>query len=232
MYLVQDIIQEMEEKYHMFLEEKRGILYTFRKLWREYNITESSDEEDQLKQLVFNIVWASMVVKEDADTIETYGMRICKMLWEYERDKEKLRSCCSDNDIKLIEGMIAQINACKDRMYPVKEMVTEIEGMYHMFLKDNLGSAYVFGNLRDIYRPDVQTDEGLMIQSLIYDIIIASVNLQEEVLTSSQKFCIGETIIAYEKHKEKIFMYYDDNDIKQIEDMIDQINACKEKWVK
>lgn len=68
-----------------------------------------------LKQLVFNIVWVSMLVKEDADTVEEYGMRIRKMLWEYERDKEKLRSCYSDNDMKLIKDMIVQISACKEK---------------------------------------------------------------------------------------------------------------------
>lgn len=232
MYPVQNIMQEMEEKHQIFLGEDRNVRNVFKKLWKERDISEGSDEKDKLKQLVFNIVWASMIVKEDADIVEEYGMRVRKMLWEYERDKEKLRSCYSDNDMKLIEGMIDQINVCKDKMCPVKQMISFMEETYLLYSKRNQGLVYVFGNLWKAYEIYYCSEEEDMLQTLVYDIIIANMNLQEELLTPSQKFCIGETIIAYEKHKEKIFIYYDDNDIKLIEDMIDQINACKEKWVK
>ncbi|MCM1500692.1 MAG: hypothetical protein NC124_19695 [Clostridium sp.] len=232
MYSVQNIIQGMEEKCQVFLEEDENVRNVFKKLWKERDISEDSDEEVLLKQLVFNIVWASMIVKEDADTVEEYGMRIRKMLWEYERSKERLCVCYSDNDMKLIASMIDEINACKDKMCSVKEMIFFVKEMYLMYSKRNQGMVYVFGNLWEAYETYYCSEEEDMLQTLVYDIIIASMNLQEEVLTSSQKFCIRETIITYAKYKEKIYMYYDDNDMKLIESMIDQINACKEKWEK
>lgn len=233
MYPVQNIIQEMEEKHQIFLGEDRNVRNVFKKLWKERDISEGSDEKDKLKQLVFNIVWASMIVKEDADTVEEYGMRIRKMLWEYERDKEKLRSCYSDNDMKLIGGMIDQINVCKDKMYPVKEMTLFMKEKYLMYFNRNHGLNYVFGNLWDIYGTAGSTDEEDVLQTLIYDIIIVSINVKEEVSTAADfGMEIRQMMREYEKNKEKLPIYYDDNDMKLIEDMIDQINACKEKWVK
>lgn len=232
MYSVQNIIQGMEEKCQIFLEEDENVRNVFKKLWKERDISEDSDEEVLLKQLVFNIVWASMIVKEDADIVEEYGMRIRKMLWEYERSKERLCVCYSDNDMNLLESMIDSIEAYKNKMYPVEEMILFIKRKHLMYFKRNPEVDYVLGNLWDIYGTVGSVDEEDVLQTLVYDIIIASMNLQEEVLTSSQKFCIRETIITYAKYKEKIYMYYDDNDMKLIESMIDQINACKEKWEK
>ena len=232
MYLVQDIIQDMEEKHQVFLGEDRNVRNVFKKLWKERDISESS-EEDMLKQLVFNIVWASMIVKEDADTVEEYGMRIRKMLWEYEENKEKLRACYSDNDMRLIEDMIDQINTCKDKMYPVKEMILFIKEKYLMYSKRNHGLNYVFGNLWDIYGTAGSTDEEDVLQTLVYDIIIVSINIKEEAsIVADLGMEIRQMMKGYEESKAKLPIYYDNNDIKLIEDMIDQINACKEKWVK
>lgn len=232
MYLIQRMVQDIEEKYHKFLEGKGGILYVFRKLWKEYDISACTDEEGMLERLIFNIIIASMVVKEETDIIEYYGMRICKILWEYRENKENLHAYYSDNDMELLEGMIDQI-ASKNKMYPVKQMITDIADMYLMFLKSNLGIYYVFANLWDIYRTDGSPDEESMIESLIFDIIIASMNIKEEASTVADfGMEIRHMMREYEENKEKLPIYYDDSDMKLIEDMINQINACKEKWVK
>lgn len=232
MDIIPKMIQEMEDNYHRLLKDIEEIYDVYSRLWKVCNVSENLDEEGMLKQLTSKIILANMTVKEDADTVEEYGMRIRKTLWEYEKNKENIYAYYSDNDKKLIEDMVDQINACKDKMCPVKIMILYIEEAYHMYYKNALGPVYIFGNLWEAYAIEYCSNQEDTIKMLVYNIIIANMNLQEEALTSSQKFCIGETIISYEKHKEKIYMYYDDNDIKLIEGMVDQINACKEKWAK
>lgn len=232
---IKEMMQDMEAKYYMILKEDEEIDDVCKRLRKEYDILESSDEEGMLKQLVFNIIIASMIVKEEAYIVEYYGMKIRKMLREYEENEEKLCLYCSDNDMKLIEGMIAQINTCKDKMYPVKQMITDIEeDYYYSLLKENRDIEYIFIRFWEDYSTYAnRNNKRLMLQSLVFDIIIASMNIKEETsIVASFGMQIRRMMREYEENKEKLPIYYDDKDMKLIEDMIDQINACKEKWVK
>lgn len=231
MYSVKEMIEHMEKMYHMFLRENKGFDYTCRRLREEYNISESSDEESMLEHLVFNIIVASMIVKEEADIVEYYGMRIRKMLREYEENKEKLRMYCSD--MERIEGMIEQINFSKGKMYPVQKMIQDMEEDYLMFLRENRGIKYVFIRLWEEYDTFRSPNEESMLELLVFNIIIASMNIKEEAsIVADNGMEIRRMMREYEENKENLRIYYDDNDMKLIEDMIDQINACKEKWVK
>ena len=233
MDVIQKMIQDMEEKYHMLLEKKgSGILYVFWKLWKDYDISACTDEKSRLECLVFNIIIASMIVKEKTDITEGYGIRIHQILWEYRENKENLCVCYSDNDMGILEGMIDQI-APYDEMYSVKEMIQEVEEDYHMFLKENRGIEYVFIRLWEDYDMYGHAFEGDKLQMLVFNIIITSMNIKEEAsIVASFGMEIRGRMRKYEENKEKLPIYYDENDIKLIEDMINQINACKEKWVK
>lgn len=234
MDLTQKMIQDIEEKYHMYLKGGGGILYVFRKLWREYDISTCMDAEDMLERLVFNIIIASMIVKEETDIIEYYGMNMRKILWYYEKNKEKLNTYYSNNDMGVLKSKIKEINTCKNRMYTLKKMIQDIEKDYLMFFKESRGNEYVFIRLWEEYDTyGNRNNKEAMLQTLVFDIIIASMNIKEETsIVASFGMQIRRMMKEYGENKEKLPIYYDNNDIKLIEEMIDQINACKEKWVK
>ena len=232
MYPVRKMIQDMEEMYHMFLRENKGFDYTCKRLREEYGISECTDEEDILEQLVFNIIIASMIVKEEVYIVEHYGMRIRKMLWEYEKNKENLRIYNSDNDMELIEDMINQINSCKNKMYPVQKMIQDMEEEYLMLLKEDRGIEYVFIRFWEDYDTfGHRNNKMLMLQTLVFDIIIADMNLKEQRITRGNKMGIKRMMREYEENKEKLHIYYDDDDMKLIEGRIERINTFKDKWM-
>ena len=225
---IKKMIENVEEKYHISLRENQCFDYTCNELRKEYDISGCSDEEGTLKLLVLDIVLGSIIVKEETDIVEYYGMKIRKMLREYEENKGKLRTYYDDNDMEQIEGIIDRINACKDKMYPVKRMITDMKEMYDMYLREDRGIKYVFIRLWDEYDTWHCPNEEIMLKILVFDIIIASMNIKEDTsIVASFGIEIRRMMSEYEESKEKLPIYYDDNDMKLIEDMIDQINACK-----
>lgn len=118
-------------------------------------------------------------------------------------------------------------------MYPVQEMIEGMKERFIILAKKNRGIEYVFIRLWDEYETYSCSDEEDILEILVFNIIIASMNVKEERhIVERNSMAIEDTIRDYIKYEKNLRIYYDDNDMKLIEDMIDQISACKEKWVK
>lgn len=116
-------------------------------------------------------------------------------------------------------------------MYPVLEMIEGIKERFIILSKKNRGIEYVFIRLWDEYDTYGCSNEEDMLEMLVFDIIIANMNIKEEkCIVECNDMAIKETMRNYERYKINLHSYCNDNDIELIERMIDQIYNQKEKW--
>lgn len=99
MYSVQEMIEGMKERFIILSKKNRGIEYVYIRLWDEYETYNCSDEESMLEILVFNIIIATMNIKEEKHIVECNSMSIEDTIRDYKKYEKNLPKYYDDNDL-------------------------------------------------------------------------------------------------------------------------------------
>ena len=103
------------------------------------------------------------------------------------------------------------------------EMLNDIQSIYIQYLKKNRGIEYVFARIwEDFY--DDEPDEEM----IIYNLIIAKKNIEEEVITDNNWKCINIAVKEYEHNKGKIELFFSEEDNRAIQQIYNEIKHSNE----
>lgn len=102
-------------------------------------------------------------------------------------------------------------------MNQINEMITDIKNVFEEYLRERRGEHYAFSRLWEEFYDDDPDEE-----MIVYNLIIANLNLEQKEITENQTRCIERVFRDYMNNKEKIISYYEeDNNI--IISLIDNI---------
>lgn len=88
------------------------------------------------------------------------------------------------------------------------KMMASINSIYRRYLDTDRGEQYALARLWEDYY-DEDPDEEM----IIYNMIIAKINLEQQTITSNNWKCISRAIEYYEKNKEKVEIVYSKKDL-------------------
>lgn len=110
-------------------------------------------------------------------------------------------------------------------MWTVKEMLKDFDDDYEIYLSERRGEQYVFMRLwEDFY--DNAPDEEMTVCNLI----IARMNLRASYISDNHKRLVRRAMNFYKNNEKEIRAYYDEGDIKLIEDIVYEIESKQDIW--
>lgn len=122
-----------------------------------------------------------------------------------------------DNEYIKIQGEII--------MWTVKEMLKDFDDDYEIYLSERRGVQYVFMRLWDEFYDNAPDEE-----MTVCNLIIARMNLKASYISDNHKRLVKRYMSFYKNNENKIRSYYSEEDIKLIEEIVDEINSKQNIW--
>lgn len=105
-------------------------------------------------------------------------------------------------------------------MSQIDEMTADIRYIYERYSKKGRGVEYAFARLWEDYF-DENPDEEM----IVYNLIIAQINLEETVITDNNRKCIDRAVKNYEVNQSRIETHFTEQDRAALARICDEIKS-------
>lgn len=105
-------------------------------------------------------------------------------------------------------------------MLRLDEMTSDIHGIYERYLRKDRGAEYVFARLWEDFYDENPDDE-----MIVYNLIIAQINLEQPVITNNNRKCIDRAVKNFEAAKARVCALFTEQDRAAFTRMCDEVKS-------